>query len=55
MDDSNHEIVGVLSQQMGMNFNSLIQSATQTNQQNTHINQQLAAQMERIADFFGAP
>ena len=55
MDDSNHEMLGVLAQQMGTIFNPLIQSTTQTNLQNAQANQQMAAQIGRLADFFGAP
>lgn len=46
MDESNHEMLRMLSQQMGTIFNPLIQNTTQTNQQMT-------TQMTRIADFFG--
>ena len=55
MDDSNHEMVGVLAQQMSTIFNPLIQSTTQTNLQNSHANQQMEAQIGHLADFFGAP
>jgi len=48
MDESNHDMVQMLTQQMGAVFNPLIQNTTQTNQV-------LAAQMTRIADFFGVP
>ena len=48
MDESNHDMVQMLAQTMGTIFNPLIQNTTQSNQQ-------LAAQMTRIADFFGVP
>ena len=48
MDESNHDMVQTLAQTMGTIFNPLIQSTTQANQQ-------MAAQMTRIADFFGVP
>ncbi|XP_058725914.1 uncharacterized protein LOC131597222 [Vicia villosa] len=54
MDKSNHEMVGVLAQQMSTIFNPLIQNATQKNLQNVQANQQMAAQMGRISNFFGA-
>lgn len=48
IDESTHEMVYMLTQKMGTIFNPLIQNATQTNQQ-------LAAQMARITNLFGAP
>ena len=48
MDDSNHDMVGFLAREMNAIFNPLIQNINRTNQEN-------AAQMARIADFFGAP
>ena len=48
-------MLGVLAQQMGTIFNPLIQSTTQTNLQNAQANQQMAAQIGCLADFFGAP
>lgn len=48
MDESNHEMVQMLANQMNTIFNPLIQNTTQTNQQMT-------TQMTRIADFFGVP
>ncbi|KAK2363144.1 hypothetical protein QL285_088154 [Trifolium repens] len=48
MDDSNHDMVNMLTQQIGTLFNHLIQNTNQSYQV-------LATQMGRIADFFGAP
>ena len=48
MDDSNHDMVGILAREMNVIFNPLIQNINRTNQEN-------ATQMARIADFFGAP
>ncbi|KAK2428816.1 hypothetical protein QL285_027304 [Trifolium repens] len=48
MDDSNHDMVNMLTQQIGTVFNPLIQNTNQSYQL-------LANQMGRIADFFGAP
>lgn len=48
MNESNHEMVQKLENQMNIIFNPLIQNTTQTNQQ-------MAAQMMHIADFFGVP
>ena len=46
IDESNHEMVQMLSQIINIIFNPLIQNTTQ-------VNQQMASQMTRIADFFG--
>lgn len=46
MDKSNHEMVQMLAQTMGIIFNLLIQNTT-------HSNQKMATQITRIADFFG--
>jgi hypothetical protein len=48
MDDSNHDMVNMLTQQIGTMFNPLIQNTNQSYQV-------LATQMGRIADFFGGP
>src|ERR1044072_9786205 len=48
MDDNNHDMVGVLAREMNSIFGPLIQNINRTTQEN-------AAQMARIADFFGAP
>lgn len=48
IDESNHEIVQMLANQMNTIFNPLIQNTTQTNKQ-------IAAQMTHIVDFFGVP
>ena len=48
MDDSNHDMVNMLTQQIGTVFNPLIQNTNQSYQL-------LANQMGRIVDFFGAP
>src|ERR1043165_146849 len=47
MDDSNHDMVGILAREMNAIFGPLIQNINRTNQEN-------AVQMTRIADFFGA-
>lgn len=48
MNESNHEMVQMLAQTMGTIFNPLIQNTTQSNQQ-------MAAQVTHIVDFFGVP
>lgn len=47
MDESNHEMINFLIRQMGTIFNPLIQNTN-------HSYQQLANEMTRIVDFFGA-
>ncbi|XP_057421488.1 uncharacterized protein LOC130715404 [Lotus japonicus] len=48
MDDSNHEMVNMLAQQIGTVFNPFIQNTNESYQQ-------LTRQMGRIADAFGVP
>ena len=48
MDDSNHDMVGILAREMNAIFGPLSQKINRKNQEN-------AVQMTRIADFFGAP
>ncbi|XP_058727724.1 uncharacterized protein LOC131599348, partial [Vicia villosa] len=48
MDESNHEMVNALTQQMGTVFTPMINNTNQSYEI-------LAGQMARIADFFGAP
>jgi len=48
MEDTNHEMVNMLTQQIGTLFNPLIQQTHNSYQTLTH-------QMGRIVDFFGAP
>ena len=48
MNERNHEMVHMLTQQMGTILRPLIQDSTQSYQQ-------LATQMTRIGDFLGAP
>jgi hypothetical protein len=48
MDECNHEMVNLLTQQIGMVFNPLIQNTNQSYQA-------LATQIGRIADFFAPP
>lgn len=48
MDESNHDMVNTLTQQMGTIFNPFIQNTNQSYQQ-------LATKMNRIANFFGIP
>jgi len=48
MDESNHEMVNLLTQQIGPMFNRLIQNTN-------HSDQALATQVGRIVDFFTPP
>jgi predicted transcriptional regulator len=48
MDESNHEMVNLLTQQIGTVFNALIRDTTRSYQA-------LTTQMGRIADFFAPP
>ena len=48
MDESNHEMVNLLTQQMGTVFNPLIRDTNQSYQA-------LTTQMGRITDFFAPP
>ncbi|PNX54523.1 hypothetical protein L195_g048143, partial [Trifolium pratense] len=48
MDESNHEMVNLLTQQIGTVFNPLIHNTNDSYQM-------VACQMSRIADFFGTP
>ena len=48
MEDSNHEMVNMVTQQIGTVINPLIRDTNSSYQA-------LAAQVERIANFFGAP
>ncbi|XP_050895799.1 uncharacterized protein LOC127102475 [Lathyrus oleraceus] len=48
MDDSNHELVNMLTNQMGTVFNPVIQETTETNRQ-------VANQLTRLCNFLGAP
>ena len=48
MEDSNHEMVNQVTQQIGTIINPLIRDANNSYQA-------LSVQMERIANFFGAP
>jgi len=48
MDESNHEMVNLSTQQFGTLFNPLIQNMNQ-------VYQSLTTQMGRIADFFAPP
>ena len=45
MDESNHDMVQMLAQTLSTILNPLIQNTTQ-------LNQQMAAQMTRMAEFF---
>ena len=47
MDESNHEMVNLLTKQIGTVFNPLNQNVNQGYQE-------IATQMGRIADFFGS-
>jgi hypothetical protein len=48
MDDSNHELVNMLTNQMGTIFNPVIQESAETNRQ-------VANQLTRLCNFLGAP
>ncbi|XP_050890253.1 uncharacterized protein LOC127095628 [Lathyrus oleraceus] len=48
MDDSNHELVNMLTNQMGTVFNPVIHESTETNRQ-------VANQLTRLCNFLGAP
>ncbi|XP_050896382.1 uncharacterized protein LOC127103145 [Lathyrus oleraceus] len=48
MDDSNHELVNMLTNQMGTVFNLVIQESVETNRQ-------VANQLTRLCNFLGAP
>src|ERR1051325_3126504 len=48
MDDSNHNMIGVLAQTMQEIFSPIVQNMTVTNREN-------ADNMSRIADFFALP
>ncbi|XP_050919432.1 uncharacterized protein LOC127136974 [Lathyrus oleraceus] len=48
MDDSNHELVNMLTNQMGTVFNPVIQESAETNRQ-------VANQLTRLCNFLGAP
>ena len=47
MDDSNHDMVGVLAREMSTIFTPLIQNINRTNQENTHTYQQMSVQVAR--------
>ncbi|XP_050897107.1 uncharacterized protein LOC127103915 [Lathyrus oleraceus] len=48
MDDSNHELLNILTNQMGTVFNPVIQESAETNRQ-------VANQLTRLCNFLGAP
>ncbi|XP_050915750.1 uncharacterized protein LOC127130832 [Lathyrus oleraceus] len=48
MDDSNHELANMLTNQMGTVFNPLIQESAETNRQ-------VVNQLTRLCNFLGAP
>jgi hypothetical protein len=48
MDNSNHELVNMLTDQMGTVFNLVIQESAE-------INRQVANQLKRLCNFLGAP
>ncbi|XP_050918790.1 uncharacterized protein LOC127136249 [Lathyrus oleraceus] len=48
MDGSNHELVNMLTNQMGIVFNPVIQESAETNRQ-------VANQLTRLCNFLGAP
>src|ERR1051325_4669382 len=55
MDDSNHELVNMLTNQMGNVFNPIVQESTETNRQSAVTNRQVIAQLTRLFNFLGAP
>ena len=55
MDDSNHEMVNMLTNQMGNVFNPIVQEAAETNRLSAETNRQVIAQLTRLCNFLGAP
>ena len=55
MDDSNHELVNMLTNQMGNVFNPIVQESAETNRQSAETNRQEIAQLTRLCNFLGAP
>lgn len=55
MDDSNHELVNMLTNQMGNVFNPIVQELVETNRQSAETNRQVIAQLTRLCNFLGAP
>ena len=43
MDDRNHELVNMLTNQMGNVFNPIVQESAETNRQSTETNRQVVA------------
>ena len=44
MDDSNHELVNMLTNQMGNLFNPIVQESAETNRQSAETNRQVISQ-----------
>src|ERR1044072_298893 len=55
MDDRNHELVNMLTNQMGNVFNPIAQKLVETNRQSAETNRQVIAQLTRLCNFLGAP
>ena len=55
MDDSNHDLVNMLTNQMGHVINPIVQESAETNRQSAETNRQVIAQLSRLCNFLGAP
>lgn len=55
MDDSNHDLVHMLTNQMGSVINPIVQESAETNRQSAETNRQVIAQLTRLCNFLGAP
>lgn len=48
MDDSNHDLVNMLTNQMGHVINPIVQESAETNRQSAETNRQVIAQLSRL-------
>lgn len=55
MDDSNHDLVHMLTNQMGNVFNPIMQESAKTKRHSVETNRQVIAQLTRLCNFLGAP
>ena len=55
MDDSNHELVNMLTNQMGNVLNPIVQESIETNKKFAETNRQIILQLTRLCNFLGAP
>lgn len=55
MDDRNHDLVHMLTNQMGNVINPIVQESAETNRQSAETNRQVIAQLTRLCKFLGAP